>query len=249
MTVLEDPSTSHERVTIDERATGARGGHPPICVVVINPNTTVSMTETMVAALARHLGVRAEIVGLTARSGSPVIASPKSYAAGADAAVEAYRTYEARHDAVILGCFGDPGLEALREMARVPVVGLAEATFDTALARGERFGIVTVGPAWKAMLRARLAVHPAGALCGVITALDGTGLDFAGHPTRLVATLDAAARELVADGLRTVILGGAALAGLTSRMTASANFIDCVAAAADRIAEIVPDDAGGGPSS
>src|SRR5438477_5444339 len=47
-------------------------------------------------------------------------------------------------DAVLLGCFGDPGLRAARAVARIPVVGAAEAA--TALVRlvAQRYGVVTI---------------------------------------------------------------------------------------------------------
>jgi len=48
------------------------------------------------------------------------------------------------YDGIILGCFGDPGLEALREMVRIPVVGPGETAMQVASLLGRRFSIVTV---------------------------------------------------------------------------------------------------------
>lgn len=47
-------------------------------------------------------------------------------------------------DGVILGCFGDPGLEALREVVNIPVVGPGETSMHVASLLGHRFSIVTV---------------------------------------------------------------------------------------------------------
>jgi allantoin racemase len=47
-------------------------------------------------------------------------------------------------EGVILGCFGDPGLEALREMVRIPVVGPGETAMHIAAMLGNSFSIVTV---------------------------------------------------------------------------------------------------------
>jgi allantoin racemase len=58
-------------------------------------------------------------------------------------------------DGVLIGCFGDPGLFALREVSGCPVTGLAEASFIQAAALGP-FAIVTGGERWKPMLH-RLA--------------------------------------------------------------------------------------------
>jgi allantoin racemase len=45
---------------------------------------------------------------------------------------------------MILGCFGDPGLEALREMVSIPVVGPGGTAMHIAAMLGNRFSIVTV---------------------------------------------------------------------------------------------------------
>ncbi|MDR7485296.1 MAG: aspartate/glutamate racemase family protein [Armatimonadota bacterium] len=55
--------------------------------------------------------------------------------------VEAER---AGFDGAILGCFGDPGLEAAREMVSIPVTGPGEASMLFAATLGHRFSIVTV---------------------------------------------------------------------------------------------------------
>jgi allantoin racemase len=47
-------------------------------------------------------------------------------------------------DAIIVGCFGDPGLAALRELFDCPVVGPFEASIHLAAQLGARVGIVTV---------------------------------------------------------------------------------------------------------
>lgn len=48
------------------------------------------------------------------------------------------------YDGIILGCFGDPGLDALREMVKIPVVGPGETAMHLASLLGRRFSIVTV---------------------------------------------------------------------------------------------------------
>lgn len=47
-------------------------------------------------------------------------------------------------DAVIIGCFGDPGLFALRETMDCPVVGPFEASIHLGLQLGARVGVVTI---------------------------------------------------------------------------------------------------------
>lgn len=48
------------------------------------------------------------------------------------------------YDALVIGCFGDPGLRSLRELLDIPVVGPAESTFYTAAQVAHRFGWLTI---------------------------------------------------------------------------------------------------------
>src|ERR671919_162176 len=48
------------------------------------------------------------------------------------------------YDAIVLGCFGDPGLDGFREILSIPIVGPCEASMLVAAQLGHRFGIVTV---------------------------------------------------------------------------------------------------------
>ena len=47
-------------------------------------------------------------------------------------------------DAIVPGCFGDPGIDGMRELVRIPVVGPGATSMLVAANLGHRFGIVTV---------------------------------------------------------------------------------------------------------
>jgi Asp/Glu/hydantoin racemase len=51
----------------------------------------------------------------------------------------------ARADALVIACFSDPGIERVRERVAVPVFGIAESAYLTALGLGPRFGIISLG--------------------------------------------------------------------------------------------------------
>ena len=48
-------------------------------------------------------------------------------------------------DAFVIACYSDPGLPVCREATARPVFGINEAGVLTALARGERFGVIAIG--------------------------------------------------------------------------------------------------------
>ena len=207
-------------------------------LLVINPNTSAGVS----ALLQRHVQAAAQggfaVHTLTARFGAPYISSEATYAVAQHSVLDAWAVARAQGlpaDAVLIGCFGDPGLFALREGAGVPVSGLAEASF-LAAARHGRYAVVTGGERWKPMLeRLALALSPGASLAGVHTVAP-TGPQLAADPAGAKTLLASACREAAtrfhADA---VILGGAGLAGMAAEIAPELPFplIDSVQAGAD----------------
>lgn len=210
-------------------------------ILAINPNTTAVVT----ALVARHLrdaAPRVEWRMATGRFGARYVVSEAAFAIAGHAALEAWAEQGEGCDAVLLACFGDPGLFALREQSPVPVVGLAEASMHAAAERAPRFAIVTGGPRWAPMLeRLALCLGFRARLVSVRTT-EVTGGQAAAQPDRAVAALAQACREAKdQDGAGAVILGGAGFAGLAARVEPVAGIavIDSVLAgarAAERLA-------------
>jgi allantoin racemase len=139
-------------------------------ILLINANTTASMTDRLVAIAQGMAPSGVTFAGATARFGASYIASRAASAIAAHAVLDAYAEWGAEADAVLLGCFGDPGLDALRELAPVPVIGLADASAEVAMRVARRFGVVTGGAAWGPMLEEFFTARGhAGRLAGIRT--------------------------------------------------------------------------------
>jgi len=120
---------------------------------------------------------------------------------------------------VLLACFGDPGLMALKEIASQPVVGMAEASCLTASALGGRFAIVTGGARWHAMLEEFVRGLGLEARLAGIATVAPTGGEIAADPDRALGLLtDACIQCVDRYGADSVILAGAGLAGLAGRI-------------------------------
>src|SRR5687767_3398450 len=111
-------------------------------IVLVNPNTSAATTAAMVAIAKNAAAGRAEVEGVTARDGAPLITEPGALAVAAEAVV-ALAPALAGADAVIVAGFGDPGVDALRGLLPCPVTGIAEAGMAEAGAGGRRFAVVT----------------------------------------------------------------------------------------------------------
>ena len=203
-------------------------------LLLINPNTTAAITEKVVQVARSGAVPGVEIVGVTGRFGARYIASRSAYAIAGHAALDAWAAYGEAHDAVVIACFGDPGLDGLRELSPKPVVGMAEASIHAACLLGRRFAIVTGGERWVAMLEEFVAARGlADRLAGVL-AVPQTGAAIAENPDAALQGLADCCNEAVTNrGADVVILGGAGLAGLAAllRERVGVPLVDCVLAA------------------
>jgi Asp/Glu/hydantoin racemase len=116
---------------------------------------------------------------------------------------------------VLIGCFGDPGLFALRESSACKVTGLAEASFMEASELGS-FAIVTGGLRWKPMLQRLALTLGFGEALLHIETVTPTGAMLQADPAMAIECLTKACQAASLPGVRSIILGGAGLAGLAS---------------------------------
>jgi allantoin racemase len=191
-------------------------------LLLINPNTTASITALVLKHAKRFAAKGTTLRAATGAFGPRYIASRIGYAIAGHAAVDALANDTARKDAVVLACFGDPGLAALKEVSKVPVVGMAEASILQASAIGQRFSIVTGGERWKPMLEEFVAGQGMSARLASVRAVAPTGADIARSPKAALALLAKGCAACVReDGANVVILGGAGLVGLAAKLKPS----------------------------
>jgi len=204
-------------------------------LLLINPNTSTAVSARLHSHAQAVAGPQVQVHTATARLGAPYIACEASYAVAGYAVLDAWALALAQHgafDAVLIACFGDPGLMALKACSPVPVTGLAEAAFVQAAHHGP-FAIVTGGARWKPMLE-RLA-HSLGyaqQLAGIHTVAP-SGAELARDPVAAQGLLRQACAQGAAEfEARSVILGGAGLVGMAAALQAglAVPLIDSVSA-------------------
>jgi allantoin racemase len=199
-------------------------------IAVINPNTTEAMTATIETSARAVAGPGTLIEAITPVMGPASIESHYDEALSVPGLLHAI-TSAPDADAYVIACFGDPGLDAAREIAAGPVIGIAEAAMHVATLLGRGFSVVTTlsrtrGRAWD--LAARYC--PPGA-CRGVHATDIPVLDLT--PGSLKEVVDLARHALDHDGSDSIVLGCAGMADLCAAATAELGVpvIDGVAAA------------------
>lgn len=227
---LVNPNTS--RAMTDKIAVTAREVAGPDVAVVATcpapgagPAAVESHTDEAWAALV----VAQQVAGAEAADVSPDPASDAPPGAGPA-------------DGYVIACFGDPGLDAARELTSGPVVGIAEAAMHVATLSGRTFAVVTTLS--RTLGRAHDLVRRYGFedACVAMYAADVPVLELedAGSAARekIAELCERAVRD---DGADTVVLGCAGMTDLCADLTQRTGVpvIDGVAAAVGLVSGMV----------
>lgn len=188
-------------------------------LLVINPNTTQSMTQKAEVAAQSVARSDTEIVATNSKSG------PYSIEGYFDAAMcvpglveEARRHTDA--DAMIIACFDDTGLDAMRCLFDKPVIGIGEAGYHAAAMVANRFSVVTTLSRSVAGISDNLRRYGLDSKCASVRATDIPVLKLEeGDPE----TLDKIRAEIKAaiseDKAEAIVLGCAGMADLMQQLS------------------------------
>src|SRR6476469_7665805 len=201
---------------------------------VINPNTTWSMTRLIGECASTVAGPGVEVDGATPTMGPASIESHYDEALAVPGLLAEIARGEAEGvDGYVIACFGDPGLEAARELARGPVVGIAEAGMRAATYLGRSFSVVTTlartrGRAWD--LASTYGVERA---CRGVHACEIPVLELETSPDAQERITQACSEALALDESDVIVLGCAGMADLCAHIydAIGAPVIDGVSAA------------------
>jgi allantoin racemase len=121
-------------------------------ILVINPNTAKETAELM-EEQCRKIAFPGTHVDATYIKATDTFSSYKvfSYVDLAPCTLESIKiAWKARHDydGIIVAGFSDVGVDAMKEMLDIPVLGIAEAAYHVAALLGHRFAVLTGTTKW-----------------------------------------------------------------------------------------------------
>ena len=188
-------------------------------LLIANPNTSTGVTDRLVASGKLVASPDTELIPMTAPRGVPYIATRAEAAIGSAVMLEMLAEKRGTFDAAVCAAFGDPGLGGARELFDFPIVGMAEAAMLVACTLGRKFAIVSFAKALEPWFAEIVDWHGMTGRCAAIQMLDSafTNInDVAEEKEQLLVDL---ANKVVAErGADVVILAGAPLAGLATKL-------------------------------
>ncbi len=213
-------------------------------ILVINPNTTASMTEKIAVAARAAAGPSCRITAINPRQGPAAIQGPADGEAALPGLFDLF-DQSLQDDpsicAVIIACFDDTGLFELKAKSPVPVIGIGEAAYHVASAAALKFSVVTTLSVSVPVLEQNLIQIGLASRCAKVRASDVPVLELEDPESnarqRIEKEIETALQQ---DCAGAIALGCAGMADLASDLTAKFQVpvIDGVASAV-RLAKAV----------
>ena len=184
-------------------------------LLLINPNITEAMTESMAAEARRFASPSTEITAVTAAFGTQYVENRVEAAIASHAVLDALAKHAPGHDAAIVSAFGDPGLAAAREFADIPVVGIEESAILTAWMLGRRYSIICLTPRLRTWYIECAHDHGLAGRLASVRALDVPIADITQAKQQLrERLLEQCSHAIEHDDAEVIIFGGGPIAGL-----------------------------------
>ena len=191
-------------------------------IFLINPNATASMTAAVATSARRIAASGTRIVEGTGKGAAPVsIEGFSDEAMAVPSMLAQIRAAEAAGaQATVIACFDDPGLDAAREVAAGPVLGICQSAVQAAMVLAKRFSIITTLPRSVPVIEDLVQHYGAGHHCRRVRAIDLPVLALesdSSHAFGLLVAEIARARD--EDGAEAVVLGCAGMAEMAADLS------------------------------
>ncbi|WP_017905689.1 aspartate/glutamate racemase family protein [Pseudomonas asplenii] len=188
-------------------------------ILIVNVNTTASITEAIARQAQAVAAPGTEIVGLTPYFGADSVEGNFESYLAAIAVMDRVLAYGQPYDAVIQAGYGEHGREGLQELLDVPVVDITEAGASTAMFLGHAYSVVTTLDRTVPLIEDRLKLAGLYQRCASVRASGLAVLELEEDPQRAVNAIVQQAEQAVRDDKAEVIcLGCGGMAGLDEQI-------------------------------
>jgi allantoin racemase len=190
-------------------------------ILIVNPNTSVAMTEKIGTAARAVAAPGTEIIAVNPADGPVSIEGYYDEVFSVPGLLAEIAKGEASGvSAHIIACFDDTGLEAARSLASAPVIGIGEAAFHLASLVAHRFAVVTTLSRSIPAIETNLVKYGLASRCAKVRACEVPVLaldDPASNASaQISAEIERARHE---DRAEAIVLGCAGMADLAARLT------------------------------
>ncbi|MCK4205656.1 aspartate/glutamate racemase family protein [Brucella pituitosa] len=188
-------------------------------ILVVNPNTTASMTRKIGEAARSVAATDTNIIAVNPKDGPPSIEGYFDEVFAIPGMIGEMQKHSSA-DACIIACFDDTGLDAARCASTMPVIGIGEAAFHMASLISGKFSVVTTLSRSVPAIEHNLVRYGLATRCARVRASDVAvlELEIPGSDARKRIS-EEIARAIRDDHAEAIVLGCAGMADLAASLS------------------------------
>lgn len=188
-------------------------------LLVVNPNTTASMTRKIAAAAREAAHPETEIIATNSKLGPASIQGYLDVSTCVPGLLDVVKDYPDA-DAIVVACFDDTGVDAVRCVTSAPVIGVGEAAYHAASMISPKFSVITTLSRSLAGLEANLLRYGLDRRCVGVRASDVPVLKLEENDPKSVDKIRVEIRAAIdEDRAEAIVLGCAGMTDLMSHLS------------------------------
>lgn len=182
-------------------------------LLVVNPNTSDSMTEDIRKTVerVRSPSTSVRVTGLD--FGPEALESFYDYTLSGFGLCRLLEKEKDRYDGILVACYGDPGLYAAKEICSCPVLGIAETSIAMSILFGSRFSILAASEKAVPMMENMVTQYGMDHRLAGVFPLNMSVLEAEANPQGTINRLIEQGKKAVSKGAEVLILGCAGMTG------------------------------------
>lgn len=183
-------------------------------ILVINPNTSDNMTDDIKKTVMTIKSDDIDVKVVHLDFGPESLESFYDYSLSAFGSIRLITNSDEKYDGILLACYGDPGLYALKEMCDCPVFGIAEASIAMSTLLGYKFAILAASEKAVPMMDNMVEQYGFGKRFVGVYPIQMNVLDAEKNKSKTISKLISVGKEAIKNGAEVLILGCAGMTGM-----------------------------------
>lgn len=180
-------------------------------ILVVNPNTSKEMTNDIRETINKVKDKNISVDVVCTDFGPESLESFYDYTLAGFGVIKLLNNMKTEYDGVLISCFGDPCLYAIKEMMDCPVIGIAEASITSSLLMGQKFSLLVALDKAVPLMKDMVNQYSLSGRLASILPINMSVLDVERNKEESVKRLISLSRKAIEDGAEVIILGCAGM--------------------------------------
>lgn len=183
-------------------------------ILIINPNTSLEMTQDIRKTILKIKATDIDVDIINPDFGPNTLESYYDYSLASFGCLRFIENTKNNYDGVLIACFGDPGLYAMKEKVEGLVLGIAETSIMIANLLGQKFGILAALDKAVALMTDMVQQYGMNSRCATIEALNLSVEEVEKNKEESIKKLVLIGEKAISKGADVLILGCAGMTGM-----------------------------------